>query len=436
MNKIEKIGLINKASLNEGQYFSSLMEQAYDCSLLSDVDVEKIQVKCFELLAYKIDQYTSGASSSIQVGIAENIMQSNLYVIGVYLKSFPCPDDAVNAIVQSDIKKIYDAGRKLIDTKLKTTRHYHLLVTKNMLDTTNTAYNDTLVGGIKGFFKLYNPDFEADRIHITVDYPLCKPIESLTGIEFIQKYLESVNYENSFCRCFPHEAIHHLLCGYNKNYDELIFNLFEPMLTSSLGCILAKNSALNLDLTAAQVNNLQEMLRGKSSEEIQDILLDAFDKLTIELSLTSGSLKNYIKSILNNVALTVFNAVKISQLTNVFIVPSYHEQGEDFVFSFGEKMPDEEYRKVIDEIFECDLIADKINIIKTKINSLADLEDLLSDSELEAEEISTVLNHLTPIEVAALAKKHPLVSGIDALDLNEFETTLRMCLNQYITTIR
>lgn len=39
--------------------------------------------------------YTSGDSSSIRVGVAESIMNANLYTVGIYLKSFRDLEDAL-----------------------------------------------------------------------------------------------------------------------------------------------------------------------------------------------------------------------------------------------------------------------------------------------------------------------------------------------------
>ncbi|MGB5824607.1 MAG: DUF6179 domain-containing protein, partial [Proteocatella sp.] len=95
MNNIEKISIISRNKLSEEFYFNSLLEEAYNLNLLSEADIEKIQLECLELLAYKTDRYIGSDNSSVQVDIAKNIMESNMYTIGLYLKSLPSPDDAI-----------------------------------------------------------------------------------------------------------------------------------------------------------------------------------------------------------------------------------------------------------------------------------------------------------------------------------------------------
>jgi hypothetical protein len=107
------------------------------------------------------------------------------------------------------------------------------------ISTSNHAYNATLSdNGIGDFLKSYNPDYEAQDTPASIDYQLCNPVARLTGIEFIQKYLENLYIENKFCMKLTPESIHHLLYGYDKGYRDLLINIFEHILTAALGCLL------------------------------------------------------------------------------------------------------------------------------------------------------------------------------------------------------
>ena len=238
MESIERISVIDRRILSEEFYMQSLLEEAARCHLLMDADIENIQFGCLELLAYKVERYNGCDSQSIRVEVAENIMKSNLFTIGLHLKSYPSADDAVKALKETALLDLYHLGMKRLEAKRNAAKHLHMLVMQNKLDTENYTYNSTVTDGIKGFFKIYDPEYTAHEIHITADYPLCHPIEDLAGIEFIQKYLESIYYENLFCRCFSSEDIHHLLCGYDADYSDLILNIFEQVLTTALGCKL------------------------------------------------------------------------------------------------------------------------------------------------------------------------------------------------------
>lgn len=435
MEQIEKISLLDKNNLSEEFYFNSLLSEAYYHSLLSEINIEKIQTECLRLLLSKTEQYACGESDSVRVEVAESIMTSNLYTIGIYLKSFLYPDDAVKALLEESIYDIYNKGHKLIELKLKTVTHLYHMVIDNLLNTENYTYSSTVIGGIKGFLKLYNAEFEAQEIHITADYPICNPIKNLIGIEFIEKYLEAVYYENTFCKFFSPKSIHQLLCGYDEHYQDLIFNLFEQVLTCAIGCILAETNVINLKLSFNEVNDLYALLSDKTREAVEIIIVEAYHKLLKELSISKLNLQKYIEKAISQIISNVFNAVKIAKLERVFIQPKCLETDSQIYFSYGNKMEDEKYRYLINEIIQCRFISDKVAIIKNHIKSLDDLEDLFFDAELNAEEINSVLEEIDITEIVALAKRHLYNNEFESIDLNESEVRFRLCLQKYILSL-
>ena len=63
---------------------------------------------------------------------------------------------------------------------------------------------------------------------ITADYPLYNNlIGKLEGIEFIEKYLESLYYENEFCKAIPN--VEEILQSYSKDYKNVIINKNEAI---------------------------------------------------------------------------------------------------------------------------------------------------------------------------------------------------------------
>jgi len=435
MNSIEKISIIDISKLNEKFYFQSLLEEAYRCNLLCEAEIERIQFECLELLAYKTERYNQGDSSSIRIEDAENIMISNLYTIGIWLKSFQSVDDAIKELKETTARDIYNHGRNKIDNLLRSTKHVHKMVIQNMIRTENHTYSSTVVDGIKGFFKIYNPDFEAQEIHITADYPLCNHVDNLVGIEFIQKYLESIYYENMFCSYFSTDNIHHMFCGYDIGYKDLVINIFEQVLATAIGCKLAGIEAVNLNISEDQINILHDLLCNKSKEDIEEMILKSNEKLQEELSINSIPLKQYMKKSLSSIISVVCHAVKANTLKKVFIAQKYPEFKPKLNFSFGDKMDDKQYRIIIEEIMQCRYLSDKISIIKSSIHSLADLEELFFDAELSVDEITEIFKELELVEISALSKHHPFKTDIEVIDSSEAEQEFRLCLHNFITNL-
>lgn len=101
-------------------------------------------------------------------------------------------------------------------------------------------------------------------------------------------------------------------------------------------------------------------------------------------------------------------------------------------FAASAKMDDEEYRRLIEELLRCRHSSDKLALIQEKVKSFDDIEDVLLDAQLGEEEIILVLDTLGDVEIAAMIRRHPFKSDVQAVDLSETEQTLRLCLKDYM----
>jgi hypothetical protein len=433
MANIEKRHIIDNNNLSGEAYFASIMQEAYACGLLNEYELENIQLECIKFLADKCERYNGGESSSIRVEAAESIMKSNLYTIGLYLKSLPDADCAVSELKTAMIPEMYQKGRKLINAKLHTAMYLYKLIQRNRLVTRNYTYNATLSdNGIGSFFKSYNPDYEAHESSASIDYQLCNPVTDLAGVEFIQKYLENLFFENEFCRNFAAEDIHHLLCGYDEGYKDLLVNIFEQVLTEALGCVLANRSAVKLDIPEEEIWRLNNELLETDDHSLAMEIRQAAEKLIEELNVTNSSLHSYSEKSLYKITPAILNAVKTKTLGKVFVVPANPDLKPKIRFLSGVRMNDEDYRKFIDELLTCRYSSDKLELIKEKVKSFVDIEDIMFDAQLNEEEITSVLGILGDVELAAMIKKHPFKPDIQAVDLSEAEQALRSYLKSYI----
>lgn len=431
---VEKISRIKGGTLSSEYYFQTLLEQAYMSGMLSDIQLEKVQFDCLSLLAKQTERYNGGGSSSIQVEAAQSILTSIMFTIGVWLKTYPNPDEAVIAMQKDGIYVLYQNGRKRIDRLIKSAKMLYSSIMGNLVQTENVYYQSTIVGGIEVFFKLYYPEFAAQEIHITADYPVHHMIEQLAGIEFIQKYLECIYYENLFCAQFSADDVHHLLCGYDEHYEHLLFNIYEPVLCAAIGCILSGRDVYRLEMVPSSTKILSDLFRGKTRTENDEILMEAVGRLSALMELTEP-LKRYLVGSLPQIATAIEKAVLLQTLDRVFILPKYPENNTKLIFSFGEKMDDKKYRKVLEEIMQCRYLEDKKALIKSEIHSLADLEDIILDAELYEEETLSILSELNPAEIAALVKKHPMPSLLDRYELRESEIELCDCLQKFLAML-
>lgn len=324
MNEIEIISKIKREKLDERNYFKTLIEAAYEEQMITEDDILNLQMQILQLLDEIVYKYNGVDSSSIRKEIMEDISNSNIYTISIYLKSFRNPDEAIKSIKEQGLKIAYHEGRKKIDKMLNIIRLMYIKVKQNKLNIENDTYNDTIIGGIQGFLKIYNPDFKAQDMKITADYPLYNNlIGKLDGVEFIKEYLSSIYLENLFCKKFSEEKIKYLLYGYSHDYKELIINIFEIVLLEVIACKLVKRDIQDLSISIAELNEIYLMLENKDKSEIENIINQAYKEICNELILSNEELQRYIKKNLNNLVEIIINAVKQNTLDKIFITQKF-----------------------------------------------------------------------------------------------------------------
>ena len=221
------------------------------------------------------------------------------------------------------------------------------------------------------------------------------------------------------------------MCGGFGDYEELLINVFEPVLTAAIGCVLAGADPRQLDISAA--NAPFPPFDNLSDQDILALIQTSAQKLNRIFDF-SPQLYRYIKSCLPPIARTLKSADN-KRLDKVFFRPDYPEGRPQITYSFGEKMPDEQYRKVLDEIAVCRTTKNKIDVIQEQMHSLADLVDVLLDADLTNREIIEVLGGFGLPELATFSKRYQLYAETDGFELREREQNLRECLKETITQL-
>jgi len=407
MNKLAKQQLLKTENLHPDSYFQSVLAEANRLQLLKDFEFENIQMQLITLLTQRIKRYTHGESSSVRTEVAENIMQSILYNISIYLKSFPDADMSLEAIKQKTLVEMYQDGQKLINRQFDSAKKLLESVQKNSITTDNCAYYDTVQKGLAAFFPAYDADFAAHDTPGSIDYPLCNDHMDLVGIEYIYSYLQKLYLENEFCQKFKAQDIHYLLLGYDENYQDLLINIFELVLGNAIGCLLAEKNPLVLNIKEADRQYIRQKLINLPKDELTSILQEASGQLVKKLHISDESLQKHISATIIDLTPRVKEALANNQLAAVFI--SFKDAPkEPFIkFADGQKMDDELFRTIFKEIKRCRFVSDKIATIRREIHSLVDLVDILEGDCIFGSEFAEVFQSLEDMELALLLKKIP-----------------------------
>ena len=281
---------IDETQLKQDEYFASLLKEAYRTGAISENEIVHIQMACLRLLEAKSKKYT-GRDSSIPADDAENILKSIAYTIGLYLKSSPTPLDAIEAIKKTPLPELYAEGRKKLRTKTGAAQIIYQKVLTNITGIGYEYYLITLTEEIRRFFGLYTDYYTEYHAHEVFEglfsYQLRCPMNDLVGIEYVQRYLQAVYYENIFCKCFPDEAIHHFLSRKYTDYNQAVFNICQEVLMAAVRCVIA----------GADVRNLLICDEGME-EYTEEIILRAYDELISKLGLGNPQVQAYLKQVL------------------------------------------------------------------------------------------------------------------------------------------
>jgi hypothetical protein len=229
--------------------------------------------------------------------VAEELMKSIVLTVDIWLKDIKEPDNALRAIAETGIAEGYNIGLEKLNLMVKSTKMFYSIVLKSIIMTNNYTYNSTIIGGIEGFFKLYNTRFTAHKIHITADYPVCFFPEGYLGIEFIRLYLNNIYSENQFIRMFDSAAIRQCIALYainnNENVRDIYCNLYEAVLSAALACAAASEDIYGLKLSEDGKTLIREAAGRQHELSLKPYLKEVISSVE-KTNEVSDSLKNYL----------------------------------------------------------------------------------------------------------------------------------------------
>lgn len=360
MNNIEFI-------IDKNNYIESLLEYGLNNNLISQNEYDFIINKIIELLEFKVKKYTAGLTNSILIRKLKSINMSNLYVLGLYLKN-RLIEESIIILLSEDIIELYTKSRKELEKKIEKIKlFYNVVILNNLVNTDNYFYNATLKQGIKGFFKLYNPDYMAYNINITVDYELFLFRPNSKGIEFIEEYLKYINIENIFCQKFD----------YVLSNKDLPISIYEMVFTKAI------------------IENTNGFDRNS--------LLKAYQKLKEEKKLNNEYYDNSAVIIIDKI---IFN-YKNNTLEQI---------EKKITYKPNPKMNTLKYMQLIDELTN-DMNGDTII---NNISSILDLIDIFDSFNIPTIELNKIFNSLNLVEIMVLKSYYSLCDSYIIKELDNY----------------
>ncbi len=410
--QIQRSNIIREDWLDQGFYFQSLFQEACNKHLLTDLQIERIQMELVDLMAKEVERFTNDESSSVKIEKAQEILQSITYNIGVYLKSVEVMDEKIKLLINEKISVLFYKGMDTVATIMKDAREMlHALQASNPR-LNNISYQDTVPQGISKFFHDYNIEFGAHDAPGDIDYQLFSTITELLGVEYINEYLRRLTLENNLLEHFTDYNINRLLQGYDKDSEHLLINIFELVLANALGCELLGQKITQLNITDKERKLLTKSLEKHSKEQLQNLLTHSLERIGEELKLEAETIV-YSKYATIQIADRVYHNLITDTLDKVFL--SFTDQTESIdYFEDGKSMEDEKLREIIDKLSECKDSTEKVSMIKETVQSLSDLIEIL-DVSIYEDEYESAFELLSDNEISHLKKYIQLEAGPEEL---------------------
>ena len=423
MNQIANLSKIDPTRIDPRHYFESLVQQAAQYGLLAEREIHRIQIQLTALAAKQADTMLRGATASIRAETAQMLLDSIMFTIGAGLKALDNADAAAARIAEQPVQVLFEDGLRRVRELCAVARKLQKKILNTLFVTPNHFYKGTIADGINGFFKLYRPQFAAQEIHITADYPVFTGRPDADGIEFIHAYLRAIACENAFLLHFAPANVHHLILGVSQDYARCPINLFEPVLLSALGLILVGKPPRGLNLETADLRRLQAMLAGLDAQEIAGKLASAIEQLQTHFTFGAQTIQ-YIRTCVPKLADNVFQSIRLHAIEKCFVIPAVSDVRMEIISDFSERMADADFRKMIGAL---QWMEDSDHIIHTlieRVRSADDMIDAIAVLKLDAEQIKTLSNQL-PLSLFAplLIRYHS-----DAFLQEDWEHHLRAAL--------
>ena len=242
----------------------------------------------YSLLSAQCKGFTGGQSSSLSVETVEALLSSICFSLSCFANKY-----GQNALLKIPPEKALEGARDILKKRIQLCKTLYLTLLRLPFQPDNVSYRDT-VNGMENFFKKYDYYFFADQIPCDIDYQLCLPVsENLWGVEYLMEYIKRLICEGRFCGAFQRYEITALLANFGSRNDELLINVFTPVLSNALGRVLLGNDISTLEVTPDGIEKLFSMFAGLKYEEALPIV-DKASKLLCSRVGFSGYNAEYV----------------------------------------------------------------------------------------------------------------------------------------------
>lgn len=271
------------------------------------------------LLRERGERYLMGDSSSMPAERAVMLLRSILFCLGLSETSAPV---AWRELLASDAEERLLAGIAAVRRRCARVRMLYAVVCIAMPKLNNRAMRDTL-GGIGTFFRRYDPEFFAAELPCDIDYPLMLPVpETLTGVDYIERYLRRIAVENAVLSRAPFEDAAAVLARSCPDWQGQVVNVCLPVLNAALGRAALELPLHTLAFGQRECALLSQRVAGADAAAVQTLFLRAAARFSDGAGLAGRQERAYLSACAAELAARTFALRETSALYGVFAAVS------------------------------------------------------------------------------------------------------------------
>ena len=276
------------------------------------------------------------------------------------------------------------------------------LVRSTILPVDAPCYREAVEIGIPGFFRAYDMEFAAQETPGDFDYPASIPCAQ-TGIAWMLHYLETLYWENVFCRRFPLKVVEGALRAQGIWGAAIPVNVFEPIFAAALhGCLRESGRASTLAVHAEENGQLIELLARLPRDIIFRRVKEACERLMEEMDVKSAAFRALLTRQADALARHLAPALERGDLSGVF--PPWESPPPPILMMDGDPLADEDFRALYDELAACRYFPDKLLLVRRRAHSLYDVTWLMESGCFMEREMVRLFSVMGKEELAALLR--------------------------------
>lgn len=262
------------------------------------------------IIAMLADEYTGGRSSSVTYDAAGRLIEAANYCLDMAEK-----DRGAVISAETRLMAIYEAGYRIVVEKTREAQAEYGRMIGSFTPYGNRTYEDTIVSGMPVFFKNYDPRFCPQDHILMLDYPVISRLENLSGIERISRYLDCVIIEQRYLAMIPDGYVRQVLRKWNRDYEDMIFNVAGAVHRSVIGRTLAHGHA---DMTPCGRNEMDALADVISNMDIMS-LRALVDGVTDRMTGKDPELAAYLKGDCEDMCVEMKTAAEHGVLDRVLV---------------------------------------------------------------------------------------------------------------------